>query len=133
MVLRVQSVYPAPCPPVAGQAPEQVVDPVTGEPVAPVIPKDTREQATRNYELDRQISHTRQQQGRLRRLSVAVVVDDPAEINAETGEVTRTPLTEMEIARLTRLVQDAVGFDASRGRAASGIEESDCGQPRRQW
>ena len=116
-------------PPVAGQAPEQVVDPVTGEPVAPVIPKDTREQATRNYELDRQISHTRQQQGRLRRLSVAVVVDDPAEINAETGEVTRTPLTEVEIARLTRLVQDAVGFDASRGDSVSVINSAFVAQP----
>ena len=98
-------------PPVAGQAPEQVIDPATGEPTAAAVaPKDTREQATRNYELDRQISHTRQQQWRLLRLSVAVVVDDPSSVNAETGEVTHTPLAEAEIARLTRLVQDAVGF-----------------------
>ena len=112
-------------PPVAGQAPEQVIDPATGEPtVAAVAPKDTREQATRNYELDRQISHTRQQQGRLLRLSVAVVVDDPSTVNAETGEVTHTPLAEAEIARLTRLVQDAVGFDASRGDSVSVINSA---------
>jgi len=111
-------------PPGAGQAPEQAIDPVTGEPAVAVVPKDTREQATRNYELDRQISHTRQQQGRLRRLSVAVVVDDPSEVNAETGEVTRTPLGEAEIARLTRLVQDAVGYDASRGDSVSVINSA---------
>lgn len=114
-------------PPVAGQAPEQAIDPTTGEPTAAtavVAPQDSREQATRNYELDRQISHTRQQQGRLRRLSVAVVVDDPSTVNAETGEVTRTPLGEAEIARLTRLVQDAVGFDASRGDSVSVINSA---------
>ncbi|AQZ95002.1 flagellar basal-body MS-ring/collar protein FliF [Halopseudomonas phragmitis] len=107
-------------PPGMAQAPEQVIDPATGQPVVPAPPRDTREQATRNFELDRQISYTRQQQGRLRRLSVAVVVDDPLLPNAE-GELVRTPLTEADIARLTRLVQDAVGYDASRGDSVSVI------------
>lgn len=108
-------------PPGGGQAPEQVIDPATGLPVAAAVPRDTREQATRNFELDRQISYTRQQQGRLRRLSVAVVVDDPVQVNPDTGETTRTPLGEAELARLTRLVQDAVGFDATRGDSVSVI------------
>nr|WP_246164609.1 flagellar basal-body MS-ring/collar protein FliF [Halopseudomonas laoshanensis] len=108
-------------PPGAVTVPEVVVDPDTGEPIVPVVPRDTREQATRNYELDRQISYTRQQQGRLRRLSVAVVVDDPVTVNAETGENVSEPLTEADIAQLTRLVQDAVGFDASRGDSVSVI------------
>ncbi|MEH6566111.1 MAG: flagellar basal-body MS-ring/collar protein FliF [Halopseudomonas sp.] len=116
-------------PPTGGVAPEQAIDPQTGEPIAPVVPRDSREQATRNYELDRQISHTRQQQGRLQRLSVAVVVDDPSSVNAETGEVTRTPLSEAEIARLTRLVQDAVGYDASRGDSVSVINSAFVAQP----
>nr|WP_231703366.1 flagellar basal-body MS-ring/collar protein FliF [Halopseudomonas pelagia] len=108
-------------PPGAVTVPEVVVDPDTGEPIVPVVPRDTREQATRNYELDRQISYTRQQQGRLRRLSVAVVVDDPVTVNPETGENVSEPLSEADIAQLTRLVQDAVGFDASRGDSVSVI------------
>lgn len=108
-------------PPGATQVPEQVIDPATGQPVAAAVPQDKREQAVRNYELDRQISHTRQQQGRLKRLSVAVVVDDPAQVDPQTGEVTRTPISEAEMARLTRLVQDAVGYDASRGDSVSVI------------
>lgn len=108
-------------PPGAVTVPEVVVDPVTGEPVLPVVPRDSREQATRNYELDRQISYTRQQQGRLRRLSVAVVVDNPVTVNAETGESVSEPLSEATIAQLTRLVQDAVGFDAARGDSVSVI------------
>ncbi|SDU14280.1 flagellar basal-body MS-ring/collar protein FliF [Halopseudomonas salegens] len=108
-------------PPGAAQVPEQVIDPDTGEPVLPPPPSNSREQATRNYELDRQISYTRQSQGRLRRLSVAVVVDDPVQVDPDTGEVISTPLTEAEITRFTRLVQDAVGFDATRGDSVSVI------------
>ncbi len=120
---------------VAGQAPagaiapgqplldangQQVMDPATGQPMLAPFPADKREQATRNYELDRSISYTKQQQGRLRRLSVAVVLDDQVTIS-EDGQATRVPRTAEELARFTRLVQDAVGFDASRGDSVSVI------------
>ncbi len=109
-------------PPGATQVPEQPADPaVEGAPLPGASPMDTRQQATRNFELDRQISYTRQQQGRLARLSVAVVVDDPVTVNPETGESTRVPLTEADLARLTRLVQDAVGYDVSRGDSVSVV------------
>ncbi|MFI8479416.1 flagellar basal-body MS-ring/collar protein FliF [Pseudomonas sp. NPDC078700] len=100
---------------------QQVMDPVTGQPMLAPFPADKREQATRNYELDRSISHTKQQQGRLRRLSVAVVVDDQLKVDPATGETTQVPWTSDELARFTRLVQDSVGFDASRGDSVSVI------------
>ena len=100
---------------------QQVMDPLTGQPMLAPFPADKREQSTRNFELDRSISHTKQQQGRLRRLSVAVVVDDQFKVDAATGETSRTPWTIDELARFTRLVQDSVGFDASRGDSVSVI------------
>ncbi|WP_300654916.1 flagellar basal-body MS-ring/collar protein FliF, partial [Pseudomonas sp.] len=100
---------------------QQVMDPVTGQPMLAPFPADKREQSTRNFELDRSISHTKQQQGRLRRLSVAVVVDDQFKIDAATGETSRMPWSVDELARFTRLVQDSVGFDASRGDSVSVI------------
>lgn len=100
---------------------EQIMDPATGQPMLAPYPTDKREQATRNFELDRSISYTRQQQGRLRRLSVAVVVDDQVRIDPQSGEAVRTPWSTDELARFTRLVQDAVGFDASRGDSVSVI------------
>lgn len=100
---------------------QQVIDPATGQPMLAPFPADKREQSTRNYELDRSVSYTKQQQGRLRRLSVAVVLDDQSKVDAKTGEVTQLPWTAPEIARFTRLVQDAVGFDASRGDSVSVI------------
>ncbi|MFG0380598.1 flagellar basal-body MS-ring/collar protein FliF [Pseudomonas sp. zbq_18] len=99
----------------------QITDPATGQPMLAPYPADKREQSTRNFELDRSISYTKQQQGRLKRLSVAVVLDDKVNINAETGEVTRSPWGAEDLARFTRLVQDSVGFDASRGDSVSVI------------
>jgi len=99
------------------EVPEQV-NPETGEPVAP--PRNSREQATRNYELDRTISYTRHQQGTLKRLTVAVVVDDKVTTNAEGLEV-RAPWSEAELERLTILVRDAVGYSALRGDSINVI------------
>nr|WP_288256583.1 flagellar basal-body MS-ring/collar protein FliF [uncultured Pseudomonas sp.] len=117
----------APAGPVAAGQPlvdangQQIMDPVTGQPMLAPYPADKREQSTRNFELDRSISYTRQQQGRLRRLSVAVVVDDQVRVDPATGESSRVPWTTDDLARFTRLVQDSVGFDASRGDSVSVI------------
>ncbi|MBI2383530.1 MAG: flagellar M-ring protein FliF [Gammaproteobacteria bacterium] len=71
-------------------------------------------QSTRNYELDKTISHTRQQPFRIRRVNVAVLVDYLPKPNAD-GEAVPTALTADELARIEALVKEAVGFDAARG------------------
>ncbi|WP_426142123.1 flagellar basal-body MS-ring/collar protein FliF [Pseudomonas sp. DWP3-1-2] len=100
---------------------QQIMDPVTGQPALAPYPADKREQSTKNFELDRSISHTKQQQGRLTRLSVAVVVDDQVKIDPATGDTTRSPWSAEDLNRFTRLVQNAVGFDASRGDTVSVV------------
>jgi len=100
-------------PPGTAAAPEQI-DPATGQPIAPAEPTNNREQATRNYELDRTVSYTKHQQGTLKRLTVAVVVDDKLVKNAD-GTETHVAWTENELERLSILVRDAVGFSAVRG------------------
>jgi flagellar M-ring protein FliF len=84
-------------------------------------PKNARSQATRNYELDRSISYTKHQMGQINRLSVAVVVDDLATTSQDGGEKTRTPWDENELARLSILVKDAVGYSAVRGDSVNVI------------
>ncbi|OWP51836.1 flagellar basal-body MS-ring/collar protein FliF [Pseudomonas nitroreducens] len=100
---------------------QPIIDPKTGKPELAPYPTDKRAQNTRNYELDRSVSYTKQQQGRLRRLSVAVVLDDRVIADPKTGEVSHQPWTADELGRFTRLVQDAVGYDASRGDSVSVI------------
>lgn len=99
---------------------QQIMDPATGQPMLAPYPADKRQQSTKNFELDRSISHTKQQQGRLQRLSVAVVVDDQVAVGAD-GKPVSTPWNAEALARFTRLVQDAVGFDASRGDSVTVI------------
>ena len=81
----------------------------------------SREETTRNFELDRSISYTKRQQGTVRRLSVAVVVDDIVSIDPESAAIVRTPWSDEELSRLTLLVRDAVGYDPSRGDSVSVI------------
>ena len=70
--------------------------------------------ATRNFELDKTITRTRLATGVLRRLSVAVVVDDQHTIQ-EDGKVIPKPYTPEDINRFSDLVKQAVGFDSTRG------------------
>lgn len=73
---------------------------------------------TRNFEVDRVLSHTRTPTGRIERLSVAVLVDHKR-ITGEDGEVTTQPLSQQEIDDVTRLVKEAVGFSQERGDSVS--------------
>jgi flagellar M-ring protein FliF len=82
--------------------------------------------ATRNYELDRTISHVSDPAGRLARLTVAVVVDDKlaaAAAGAASG-AKDVPFTPQELQHLTDLVKNAVGFDAARGDSVSVINQA---------
>ena len=109
-------------PPRDGQAPEQIVDGGAAAPVGSV--STSRRQSVRNYELDRTISHTRHQVGRLRRLSVAVLVDNTTNIDSETGEIVSVAIEQSELDQLAILVRDAVGFDAARGDSVNIINSA---------
>ena len=108
-------------PPEPATAPEEAV-PAEGE-AAPQISRQ-RKQATRNYELDRTISHTRHPVGRINRLTVAVVLDDRRVLNPETGEVQTVPWDETSLLRLNQLIRDAIGFNNIRGDRVTVINES---------
>jgi flagellar M-ring protein FliF len=99
-------------PPQAGIAPEEDYP---GKDKNGGLAKDLQsEKITKNYEIDRTITHSQSQVGTLKRLSVAVVVDDRVKTNEE-GALQRMPLTEEELARFKNLVRDAVGVDEARG------------------
>ncbi|MDR6990860.1 flagellar basal-body MS-ring/collar protein FliF [Luteimonas sp. 3794] len=79
---------------------------------------DSSRSSTRNYELDRTLSHTRQPPGRIRRVSAAVLVDHVPRTGAD-GTSTAQPLTAAELQRIEALVRQAVGFDEARGDTVS--------------
>lgn len=106
-------------PPQDAEVPEEVDE--DGNPI-PGPPQSERSEATRNFEIDRTLSYTQQQQGRLRRLTVAVAVDDMRQVT--NGEVQRVPWTQEDLERIRILVQDAVGYDAARGDSVNVINSA---------
>jgi flagellar M-ring protein FliF len=108
-------------PPAAAVAPEEAV-PAEGEAGAQISRQ--RKQATRNYELDRTISHTRHPVGRINRLTVAVVLDDRRILNSESGEVEVLAWDEASLTRLNQLIRDAIGYNNIRGDRVTIINES---------
>jgi flagellar M-ring protein FliF len=80
-------------------------------------------QSTRNFEIDRTLSYTKQPPGRVRRVTVAVLVDH-LKITGPDGKPVSTPLAPEQMANVTQLVKDAVGFDATRGDSVNVVNES---------
>ncbi|GGO63536.1 flagellar basal-body MS-ring/collar protein FliF [Bowmanella pacifica] len=79
-----------------------------------VTPGRSHKEATRNYELDTTISHTKQQTGVIRRLSVSVAVDHTQQTAAD-GTVTSVPKSQEELLNIRRVLQGGIGFDVTRG------------------
>ncbi|MCM8854936.1 MAG: flagellar M-ring protein FliF [Candidatus Thiodiazotropha sp.] len=108
-------------PPAAATAPQVAGGGATGE--AGGTPVNTTKRATRNFELDKTISHTRLPSSRVRRLSVAVVVNDRFR-TVEDGQVEAIERTAEEVTRISNLVKEAVGFDLQRGDRVQVINEA---------
>ena len=87
--------------------------------------------STRNYEVDRTISHIKDSGGQIDRLSVAVVLNyrkeevavaaaEGAEAPEEGATTTENrPVPPAEIAQIEQVVREAIGFDANRGDSVS--------------
>jgi flagellar M-ring protein FliF len=91
--------------------------------------QDGSTQSTRNYEIDRTIAYTRQPAGRLKRISVAVLVDN-VQVKGKDGKLTEVALTPEQVSRVTTLVKDAVGFDEERGDSVNVVNSAWSGDPR---
>jgi len=127
----------------SNQPPTMVAQPTAAKPdagkaaaatatAAAASPGESSSSATRNYELDRTISHVSDPAGRLARLTVAVVLDDklvspdkpgdPADDPAATPKA--VPFSAQELQHLTDLTKNAVGFDAARGDSVSVVNQA---------
>lgn len=100
----------------------------TGAP-APADPRNssnaetTRTEERVSYEISRNTRTEIVEGGRVKRLSIAVAVDDQRTI-AEDGAASYTPRTQEELDRITALVKSAVGFDDARGDAVEVVNLS---------
>jgi flagellar M-ring protein FliF len=78
------------------------------------VERSNKSDETTNFEISRTTRTQVEEAGRLKRLSVALVVDGVYSTNA-AGEVSYTPRTQEELNQLAALVRSAVGFNQERG------------------
>jgi flagellar M-ring protein FliF len=83
---------------------------------------------TRNYEIDRTLAYTRQPAGKLKRLTVAVLIDNMRTTDKD-GKVKEVALTAQQLDHVTQLVKDAVGFDEARGDNVNVVNASFTAEP----
>jgi flagellar M-ring protein FliF len=110
-----------------GQAPTSATAEAAPSPSS--APDNVATQSTKNYEIDRTVAYTRKPAGQLKRLTVAVVVDDMPVIGKDGKPAKGRPLTDAELTHITTLVKDAVGFDQARGDSVNVVNASFRSEP----
>lgn len=89
---------------------------------APVLgagqPLNTRKDQTTNYEVSKKITHIKAALGTVKRLTVAVVVNNRKDVGKDGKAVTRA-LNETELKQINDLVREAMGYSKDRGDSLS--------------
>jgi flagellar M-ring protein FliF len=81
--------------------------------------QNNQEQETINsYEVDKTVKYIQNPRGSVKRLTVAVVINNKTDTDANNRIITR-PLTEDEKNQIANLVKEAMGFKAERGDSIS--------------
>lgn len=99
-----------------------------GDATAAQLPANQNRSATRNFEVDRLISHTRNPSGTILRLSVAVLIDSKTQLK-DDGSSEKVPYSEEEIKRFESLIKEIIGFDQNRGDSVSVINQAFISEP----
>lgn len=79
-----------------------------------LAPTESSAATTTNYDVDKTIVHTVQPVGIVKRLSVAVLVDDQV-TESTLGAVKAKALSAAQLTQIQQLVEDAIGYSAKRG------------------
>ncbi len=105
----------------------------------PAGSQDQRQEETTNYEIGKTTRTTVHDQPQLRRISVAVMVDQ-MEVRGDDGRVTYRDRTPEELGRVAALARSVVGFDEKRGDKVevvsmrfAGLDEAGEAPPAGPW
>jgi flagellar M-ring protein FliF len=101
--------------------------PAAGVASAPA-PNAAATATAQNNGIDRTLAYTRQPAGKLKRITVAVLIDDAHTLDKD-GKPHTVALTQEQLDHVTQLVKDAVGFDESRGDVVNVVNSSFTEEP----
>lgn len=80
----------------------------------------SKRESTINYEVDKTIRVTKGATGVIKRISAAVVINNQVTVD-DKGKTISTPLTDVQLERLTALVRETVGFNKERGDSVNVV------------
>lgn len=111
----------------SNQPSEEATAPITteeGEETTAVAanapPINSQKNTTTNFEVDKTVRYEQQAMGGIKRLNVAVVVNNMPVVDAE-GKTTYRPLTDAEKQQINDLARQAMGFNETRGDALAVV------------
>lgn len=113
-------------PPAPATAPLVANEPAEGATEAITTPVSSQKNVTTNYEVDKTVRYMQQPMGGIKRLSVAVVVNNITTKGADGKMVTR-PLTDAEKTQINDLAKQAMGFNEERGDSLTVVNSSFAG------
>lgn len=95
---------------------------------AEAAPVNNQKNTTTNFEVDKTVRYSQQGMGGIKRLNVAVVVNNMPVVDKK-GKVTYRPLTAAEKTQINDLAMQAMGFNKERGDALTVVNSSFAGEP----
>ncbi len=111
----------------SNQPPEDATAPIVAEEgeaataaATTVTPVKSQKNTTTNFEVDKTVRYVQQAMGGVKRINVAVVVNNMPVVDAE-GKTTYRPLTDAEKQQINDLARQAMGFNQERGDALAVV------------
>ena len=90
---------------------------------AEAVPVNSQKNTTTNFEVDKTVRYTQQAMGGIKRLNVAVVVNNMQVVDKK-GSVTYRPLSDAEKKQINDLAMQAMGFNKERGDSLTVVNSS---------
>ena len=90
---------------------------------AETVPVNSQKNTTTNFEVDKTVRYTQQAMGGIKRLNVAVVVNNMQVVDKK-GSVTYRPLSDAEKKQINDLAMQAMGFNKERGDSLTVVNSS---------
>lgn len=84
---------------------------------------NTQRNVTTNYEVDKTVRYSQKSMGGVKRLTVAVVVNNKEEVDKD-GKTTVRPLSEDEKKQINELAKQAMGYSEERGDSLSVVNST---------
>ncbi len=113
----------------SNQPPEDATAPIVAEEgeattaAVSATPVKSQKNTTTNFEVDKTVRYIQQPMGGVKRINVAVVVNNMPVVDAE-GKTTYRPLTDAEKQQINDLARQAMGFNEARGDALAVVNSA---------